>query len=256
MRFFLHLSYKGANYSGWQKQKSTGMTVQEVIEQTLRKIYKISIPVHGCGRTDAGVHASQYFLHLDLPEEMKDEDLNILNRNLPDDIVIYECIPVHEKANAQKDAVLRRYSYYFHTEKQVFLNDISLLITDDQLDFQALKDGLGLIRTNKDFAILCKRPDQYKDTNCQIFSAELIQTAPSNWCIEISANRFLQGMMRLIVGNLLEIARSKYGLDYLSKCLTTNQRPQFYNAAFPQGLHLSKVEYPYLKRKNSCKSLN
>ena len=96
MRYFIHIGYDGTKYSGWQRQINTNKTVQEVIEQKLFKIFKKEITVYGCGRTDAGVHASQYIMHINL-EEAPTFDLQFrLNKNLPDDIAIFEIIKVQE----------------------------------------------------------------------------------------------------------------------------------------------------------------
>ena len=71
MRYFIHLGFDGSNYSGWQKQKNTLNTVQEVVEQTLSRLFKKEVTAYGCGRTDAGVHASQYVIQINLDEAPK-----------------------------------------------------------------------------------------------------------------------------------------------------------------------------------------
>lgn len=255
MRFFLHLCYKGTVYSGWQTQKSTDKTVQAILENALSKICKHSIKVHGCGRTDAGVHSSQYFAHLDLPEILDQIDIQLLNLNLPEDIVVFECIQVDSHANAQKDAILRTYNYRFHIKKQAFLNDSSFYYTGPAINFELLREGLNYIGKQQDFSVLCKRPDQYKNTCCLILNTELLQIKENQWEINITANRFLQGMVRLIIGNLIEIANGKRKFTELQTCFDQQVRPEFYTAAYPQGLFLSRVEYPYLKRKNFSQML-
>jgi tRNA pseudouridine38-40 synthase len=159
-------------------------------------------------------------------------------------------------ANAQKDAIARTYSYYFHLEKQVFLTDSSFYYAGSPLNFDLLNKSLAFIATQSDFSILCKRPDQYKNTDCLISNTELVQINEFQWVIRITANRFLQGMMRLIIGNLFEIANGKRSLDELKTCFKQNIRPEYYTSAYPQGLHLSKVEYPYLKRISGTQLLN
>jgi tRNA pseudouridine38-40 synthase len=187
---------------------------------------------------------------------LNSEAIQLLNFNLPEDIVVYECIAVDPKANAQKDAASRTYSYYFHVEKQVFLNESSFFYTGSPMNFNLLEAGLEFISKQIDFSILCKRPEQYKNADCFITDANLTKLNTFQWVIEITANRFLQGMMRLIVGNLFEIAAEKRELAELKACFSKNTRPEFYTSAYPQGLHLSKVEYPYLTRKNRTQRLN
>ena len=68
MRYFIHLGFDGSNYRGWQRQKDTQNTVQEIVEQTLVRLFKKEMSAYGCGRTDAGVHASQYVIQINLAE--------------------------------------------------------------------------------------------------------------------------------------------------------------------------------------------
>ena len=113
-RYFIELSYDGTDYSGWQRQKSTSNTIQQVLEDTFSKFFKSQIHIIGCGRTDEGVHASQYFAHFDVVN-LVDPSTFIarINLNLPSSICIHRLIPVHEKAHARYDAISRKYDYYF-----------------------------------------------------------------------------------------------------------------------------------------------
>lgn len=87
MRYFSELSYKGTSYHGWQRQPN-GVSVQETIENALTTILGETIGVVGCGRTDAGVHASQYFLHFDFEKPFPKSFIDRLNKFLPKDISI------------------------------------------------------------------------------------------------------------------------------------------------------------------------
>src|SRR3974377_1321297 len=111
MRYFFHVGYRGSNYCGWQGQP-THLTVQGVFETTIGKVLKEDITILGCGRTDSGVHASQYFFHLDT-KKMGDTDMAfVLNKILPEDIAVFDVIPVAENAHAQFDARVRTYDYF------------------------------------------------------------------------------------------------------------------------------------------------
>ena len=95
MRYFLHIGYDGTNYSGWQSQ-ADAPSVQQTIEEVLSQIFKKEIPIHGCGRTDSGVHASQYILHINLYEDF-DFDLKFrMNKNLPDDISVFDVLEMKD----------------------------------------------------------------------------------------------------------------------------------------------------------------
>ena len=92
MRYFLHIAYSGTNYRGWQMQKGGVLSVQEVIEKNLSQVFKKPVYVVGCGRTDAQVHASQYFLHFQLEDSWDFDLLFRLNKMLPSDISVFDII--------------------------------------------------------------------------------------------------------------------------------------------------------------------
>ena len=96
MRYFIHLGFDGSEYSGWQRQKETPNTVQEVVEQTLSRFFKKEISAYGCGRTDAGVHASQYIIQIDLDEAPQFDLKFRLNKSLSEGIAVFEVIEVKE----------------------------------------------------------------------------------------------------------------------------------------------------------------
>ena len=121
MQYFIHLGYEGTNYRGWQRQKTPRNTVQEVVEKTLSKIFKKEVFVYGCGRTDAGVHASQYVIQVNLDEAPKFDLKFILNKDLPDDISVFEIIEVDIDKHCLHDAVARTYDYFIHWNKDPVL---------------------------------------------------------------------------------------------------------------------------------------
>ncbi len=103
-------------YHGWQRQANV-LSVQEVIEEALSRILKTPVIVMGCGRTDAQVHATQFFFHLEVEKEWNFDLLFRLNKLLPPDIAVFEIIPVEEKQHARFDAMQRTYDYFIHTSK-------------------------------------------------------------------------------------------------------------------------------------------
>jgi tRNA pseudouridine38-40 synthase len=116
LRYFVHIGYKGSNYFGWQRQPDK-LSVQEIIEEKLAKIFKKPIIIYGCGRTDAGVHASQYFFHMDMEKSWNFDLFFRLNRILPDDIALFDIIPVDGEPHARFDAIQRSYDFFIHTYK-------------------------------------------------------------------------------------------------------------------------------------------
>jgi len=252
MRYFIHLGYDGTHYRGWQRQKNTRKTVQEVIEQVLYKLFKKEVIVYGCGRTDAGVHASQYVLHINL-DEAPTFDLKFrLNKNLPDGIAVFEIIEVKENQHARYDAVARTYDYFIHLDKDPVLYRHSSFYENLILDLYLMKQAAALILSTKDFKPLCKQPDLYKNTLCYISKSELFVDEDQRrlrFCI--TSNRFLRGMVRYCVFFLLEVGSGKLSLDEFQKILSQENTVFEKRPAYPNGLFLSKVEYPYLEFNNS-----
>ena len=132
MRYFLELSYNGKNYAGWQRQNNA-ISVQEVLEDNLSKILNNKIEIVGCGRTDAGVHAKQYFAHVDIEKALPENFLYRINNMLPEDIAIQKIFNVKPDFHARFDAINRTYKYFIHFEKNPFLEDYSFLLLNKTL---------------------------------------------------------------------------------------------------------------------------
>ncbi|MDN3547708.1 tRNA pseudouridine synthase A [Mucilaginibacter aquaedulcis] len=247
MRYFFHIGYHGTQYSGWQKHKGV-VTVQLVLENALSKLFKQPLSIVGCGRTDAHVHASQFFFHADIEQEW-DADLFFfrLNKILPDDIALFDIIPMQGLPHARFDAVQRAYDYFIHTYKDPFLSGFSSLYLEKKLDMDAMKKAVALLPLYNDYRAFCKMPDRIDHTICNVSSAALFTDKSGDKIrFHISANRFLSKMIRIIVGRLLDIGRGDMSVDEFELYLSSKQTPDIIIPAYPQGLYLSKVTYPYL----------
>jgi len=247
MRYFVHLAYKGTRFRGWQRQKQTPETIQQILEAHFSQMFKEKITIFGCGRTDAGVHASQYFLHFNYSETIDYDPVDRMNKMLPEDIRILEFIEMHNSAHSQYDAESRTYKYYLHFNENPFKSDLSVYANSDELDFEKLSKAVELIAKQSDFRSMCKKPSQYKHTRCDLKKFE-VNRQLDGLCFTIQSNRFLQSMVRLLIGNVLDVAKGKMSLKALNTCFETGQPPQFHNAAYPQGLFLAEIKYPYLNR--------
>lgn len=245
MRFFLHIGFDGTNYSGWQRQKNTTKTLQELLENTFLQIFKKPITVFGCGRTDAGVHASQYIIHIDL-EDAPTFDLKFrLNKNLPPDIAVYDVLRVDQHDHARYDAMSRTYDYFIHWKKDPSLIRFSTLYDDKTLDFLEMQKAVKLIEATKDFRSLCKSPEQYDHTICHIKQAAIfVDWESGRMRFTITANRFLRGMVRLYVFFLLKIGSHELSNADFEKILNQELNPVLKQPAPPNGLFLSRVVYP------------
>jgi tRNA pseudouridine38-40 synthase len=252
MRYFIHLGFNGNDYSGWQKQNTTTNTVQEVIENTLSQIFKKNISVYGCGRTDAGVHASQYVIQINL-DEAPTFDLKFrMNKNLPNSIAVFEIIEVTVEQHCRYHATARSYDYFIHWHKNPILHNKSSFYQDYKLDFDVMKQATALIRETKNFKAFCKQPDLYHNTFCNITDCQLfINEAQGRMRFTITSNRFLRGMIRICVYYLLEVGRGKISLDTFKQILNQEKELKITYAAHPNGLFLSKIEYPFLELDDS-----
>ena len=252
MRYFIHLGFDGTHYSGWQRQNDTQNTIQEVIEQTLYKLFKKTVNVYGCGRTDAGVHASQYVIQITL-EEAPTFDLKFrLNKNLPNSIAVFQVIKVNTTQHCRYDATTRAYDYFVHWKKNPILVTNSSFYEDYTLDFDAMQKATAIIRQTKDFRAFCKQPDLYDNTMCDISHCALfINDAQGRLRFTITSNRFLRGMVRICIYYLLEVGRGKMTIDTFKAILNQDKKLKTTYAAHPNGLFLSQVTYPYLQLDNA-----
>lgn len=246
MRYFVHISYKGTRYFGWQSQPDK-ISVQEVLETTLTKILKYPVTIYGCGRTDAGVHASQYFFHIDITQDWDFDLFFRWNRILPDDIAIFDIVPVEGKPHARFDAVLRTYDYFIHTYKDPFLSENSAMYLLQDLDLDEMKKAVDLLPKYNDYSAYCKSPDKNEHNICNVSAAKLFSNSSSNRIrFQISSNRFLGRMIRILSRKLIEIGSGTLTVDEFESHLISKKTPALILPAHPQGLYLSKVTYPFL----------
>jgi tRNA pseudouridine38-40 synthase len=247
LRFFFHAGFHGHHYRGWQRQSNAG-SVQQVVESVLSNILKEPVSIMGCGRTDAQVHASQFFFHLDVKDAWDYDLFFRVNKMLPDDIAVFEIIPVKDNQHARFDATSRRYDYFIHTYKDPFLNSMSSWYPEKNLKLDEMKKAVNLLSQYDDYRAFCKSPNTYLHTRCKVSSALLFADSKGDRVrFQITADRFLGRMVRLIVGKLLLIGTGELSADEFESYLITKETPKILDVAYPQGLFLSKVTYPYLE---------
>lgn len=246
-KYFIHLSYMGTRYRGWQRQAQI-KSVQQTIEEVLSRIYKQKVIIHGCGRTDAGVHASQYFAQVMLPA-IADEHIELINRNLPDDIAVYDIIAVPPRANAQLNARMRTYTYLLHTRKVASWAQQSALYYIQDLDLIAMQEAIDFVAGIEDFRSLCKSPDNYEHTLCYIAQIEQsYDDQLGTYCLKISANRFLRSMIRYLVARLIDIGKGEMKLDTFKSIILSKEAfsAPFNSQAHAHGLYLSEIKYDFI----------
>jgi len=248
-RYFLHIAYKGYNYRGWQRQANTKTrnTIQEILENKFKQVFGYPVVIFGCGRTDAMVSASQYVLHIKLKEEIDFDFIFRLNKGLPHDIAILDIVLMDNRGHARFDATKRTYNYFAHFRKSPFLEDVSGFYLLENLDFKKIKQAVDLFTKYDDYYAFCRRADSYKHTICDVSVSNLyVNESQTRMRFEISANRFLRGMIRILAAQLIEVGIGKTSVDELESFLINKRADRVLDAAHPQGLYLSKIEYPYI----------
>jgi tRNA pseudouridine38-40 synthase len=247
MRYFLELSYCGSRYNGWQSQaKGKGVTIQSAIESALSTLLRKETPLTGCGRTDSGVHALHYFAHFDTdPIKEVTHLIQKLNKMLNQDIVIHNIHMVDDNAHARFDAVSRSYRYQLHIEKSPFL-PFSFYYRYGIPDINILNSAASVLLKYHDFATFCKTHTDTKTTICNLTESHWNINDSGQYTYHITGDRFLRGMVRLIVGMCLNITRNKLSLEAAEDAVSKGIRTGQDWSVPPQGLFLTDVKYPYL----------
>lgn len=243
MRFFIRLSYVGANYCGWQIQPNA-TSVQEVLEKSMSLTARQPISIVGQGRTDSGVHAIQSFAHFDIDRlpYPTDQWTYKLNALLPPDIAIHEIVPVKNNAHARFDALSRSYRYIICTQKSPFYKDRAWEIFRP-LNMTAMKKAGAAIIGKHDFTSFSSAKSDLDNRICEVTQLEIIEKDEFIH-VEITANRFVMNMVRTIVGTLAEIGLGKRNSDSIPELFTAQNREKAGENAPPYALYLTEVKYP------------
>lgn len=243
-RFFLQISFEGTNYHGWQFQPNA-ISVQEKIEEALGVLLQQKSTVFGCGRTDTGVHASDFYLHLDLDEtKLSAEEFKYkLNHLLPLDIAVLNVYKVEEDVHARFHASSREYRYYLYQEKNPFFKQYASFFSRE-LDVDLMQSAGKLLFNHKDFSAFSKAKTDTKTNDCSIFNFEINKLSDGRLEFVIEANRFLRNMVRAIVGTLLDVGVGKLTLESFEEVILLKNRSKAGVSVPANGLFLHKVNYP------------
>jgi tRNA pseudouridine38-40 synthase len=250
-RYFIELSYDGTNYHGWQVQQNS-VSVQEIINRSLSTILRQPIEATGCGRTDTGVHAKEFFAHFDVEEgsivdspwstEKIEGLLRSINSVLPKDIAAKSIFAVAADANARFDATLRSYEYHIHFNKDPFKNGYSWELRD-RPDTDLMNQAAAVIMEYNDFSCFSKSNTQTKTNNCKIAKAGWLENADGSIVFKISADRFLRNMVRAIVGTLMMVGRKEIAPEAVGQIIESKNRGNAGMSVPACGLYLTEVKY-------------
>ncbi|TAH28239.1 MAG: tRNA pseudouridine(38-40) synthase TruA [Cytophagales bacterium] len=248
MRYFIDIAYKGSNFAGWQKQKNAH-TIQAEIEEKLCWFFKDDIEIVGSGRTDAGVHALQQIAHFNTDTEIvPDFFLYRLNKMLPESIIIKNIYEVDTKAHARFDAIKRSYQYHINRKKNPFSKQLALYYPD-KIDSIKMQEATKILLEYNDFQAFSKVHTDVDNYLCQIEEANW-EILEDKLVFHISANRFLRGMVRAIVGTLLSVGKNKITLEDFRNIIISKNRQNAGKSIAADGLYLSEVLYDWEKIKN------
>ena len=238
----MSIQYDGNDFHGWQVQ-AKGRTVQGDIENALSVIYPDEkITLIGAGRTDAGVHALGQAANIKLPNKLSPEALqNALNGNLKRDVRIDNVDEVNDDFHARFSATAREYEYRLIKQYSPVTRNYTTPLKWE-IDNKLLKECTELLLGEHDFTSFCKTTAEVENKICTVISVSWEETEEMH-IFKIKANRFLQYMVRYLVGTMLEVARGWYTILDFNNLLKNENTNAVVVRAPAQGLYLKKVYY-------------
>jgi len=238
------VQYDGSRYKGWQVQKSTDMTIQGKIQNVLGELAGHPVEVIGSGRTDAGVHAFGQVANFHLEGEFsKKEILDYLNHYLPMDIAVIQIEEVDSRFHARYNAVEKTYVYRIYTSNipNVFERKYMYTYTEP-LNIEAMKEAASHLLGTHDFMAFCGNKKMKKST-IRTVSDISITKCGHEIQIAYTGDGFLQQMIRIMTGTLIEVGNGKKSPTEVQKILESKDRQRAGFTVPPEGLILKQVKY-------------
>ena len=239
-RYFIELSYKGSAYAGFQVQENA-LTVQEEMEKALEIFFREKIALTGSSRTDAGVHALQNFFHFDFGGEIEERKVYNINALLPGDIAIRNIRKMGDDAHCRFDAVARQYAYSLYMRKDPFIADRAYYFPYS-VNMELMKEAAEAVKGYSEFEAFSKRNTQVRTFTCRILESEWIEEGERK-IYRVKANRFLRGMVRGLVGTMLQVGRRKISVARFREVIENKMQGEVDFSVPGYGLCLEKVEY-------------
>jgi tRNA pseudouridine38-40 synthase len=237
----LLLEYDGTNFSGWQSQ-ADGHAIQDHVEAAIFRLTQEKVRITGAGRTDAGVHARGQVVNFPLSKALPVQKIFMgLNFYLPDDIVVKKAEEVPEKFNARFDARRRVYQYFISPERTAVSRNFCWQLFV-KLDFSLLQTLAGLILGGHDFSSFSRLEAQAKNRICKIYESDW-RIQNGYYIYRIVANRFLHGMVRTLVGTMVDVARGRFSREEFEEIFQSQDREKAGQTAPARGLFLEEVIY-------------
>ena len=239
----LEISYDGSRYHGWQVQKNA-VTVQEVFQNAVEKLFGERLDIKGCSRTDSGVHANSYFVSFKTDKNIEtDKVVMALNTYLPKDIAVRSCREVGEDFHPRYSAVSKEYVYKLYNGKirDPFLNHYAFHYRYP-IDAEYLNTEAKAFLGTHDYRGFCSSRSDVEDTVRTVKNFEVFREGDIVY-FKVEADGFLYNMVRIMVGTLLFVSEGKIKRGELASVIESMDRSRAGKTAPPQGLYLNKVNY-------------
>ena len=246
MNYKMILQYDGTRYDGWQRQGNTDRTIQGKLEAVLGRLAEETVEVHGSGRTDGGVHARGQVANFHLKQAREPEEIRAyLNRYLPEDICVLELTAAPERFHSRLNACRKTYRYqiWMDGKTDVFQRDYFYGL-GRQLDIGQMERAAGRLLGTHDFKSFCGNKKMKKSTVRTITAIRFIRMCDGKaLAVDFTGNGFLQQMVRILAGTLIEVGLGKREADSLEAVLELKERSAAGFTAPPEGLCLMNVQY-------------
>lgn len=237
------IQYDGSNYHGWQVQKNA-LTVQEVFQNAVEKVFHSRLDVIGCSRTDTGVHANMYCLTLKTDMNISDEGVILaLNSNLPNDISVIACRQVDDSFHPRYSCVSKEYVYKLYNGKirNPFYSKYALHYRCN-IDAEYLNKECQAFVGTYDYSGFCSAKSDVGDTVRTVKGFDVWRDGDMVF-FRVEADGFLYNMVRIMVGTLLFVSEGKIKEGELIEVIKSKNRKKAGKTAAPQGLYLNKINY-------------
>lgn len=245
MRISLLIQYLGTNFHGWQKQPNQ-VSIQGFIEQAIADVTGLSINIYGAGRTDAGVHAAAQVAHFEYQGAIPAHKwAKIINSRLPEGILVRASAQVDDNWHARFSAVWRRYRYTIYTDQRpnVFVHQTCWHYYRSVLKESLIQQALDPLLGEHDFAAFKRSGSDRLDSLVEVQMAQCYRQEAFLY-LEIQASSFLYGMVRLLVGMLVEVGSGKRSPENFTRIWQNQLRSEVKYSAPAKGLCLLRVGYP------------
>lgn len=239
----LLIEYDGTGFSGWQVQPGR-RTVQGELETQLADLLGRAVRVTAAGRTDAGVHALGQVVNFRTQSQLEAVVFQrALNARLADDVLVLAAEDATPEFNARRHALARRYVYRIEYRSRA-VGRGQAWVHRQELDLPAMREAAGHLPGTRDFTSFCIAASEKEDRICQLGECRW-EAIPDGLQFWMEANRFLRGMVRSVVGTLVEVGRGARDVEEISTILDARNRSAAGATAPPQGLFLSSVRYAF-----------